>query len=154
MEGVVSDLVIRKLREDDRDRLIHMDEEIGGRRRSLLFETRLRRAMRDSDICVSVGAERDGLLVGALMGCVNFGEFGLPEPVAVLDTILVDPSFKSHGIARAMFEQLVDNLHALRVSRLRTEVSWNQLDLIGFFEKMGLVPSRRILLELDLTDPE
>jgi len=154
MEAVSSDLVIRRLRQDDCARLIQMDEEIGGRRRSLLFETRLQRAIRDSDVCVSVGAERDGLLVGALMGCVHFGEFGLPEPVATLDTILIDRSFARQGIARAMFEQLVTNLHGLRISRLRTEVGWNQLDLIGFFENMGLVPSRRILLELDLKDPD
>ena len=60
MEAVSSDLVIRRLRQEDCPRLIQMDEEIGGRRRSLLFETRMERAIRDSDGCVPLGAERDG----------------------------------------------------------------------------------------------
>jgi ribosomal protein S18 acetylase RimI-like enzyme len=72
--------------------------------------------------------------------------------VAVLDTILVDPSFGRRGIASAMMEQLLKNLAALRISSLRTEVAWNQVDLIAFFGKMGFSPAPRLVLEIDLTE--
>ncbi len=74
-----------------------------------------------------------------MLAAVHYGEFGLPEPLAVLDTVLVDRDFAGRGIARAMYEQLVRNLQALRIERLRTEVAWDDHELVAFFGRMGLV---------------
>jgi GNAT superfamily N-acetyltransferase len=60
-----------------------------------------------------------------VLGAVHYGEFGIPEPVAVLDTILVDPLHARRGIASAMLEELASNLSRLGVDRIRTEVPWN-----------------------------
>ncbi len=100
---------------------------------------------------VSLGAEVDDLLVGAMLAEVHYGEFGLPEPLAVLDTVLVDRAFAGRGIARAMYEQLVRNLQALRIERLRTEVAWDDHELVAFFGRMGLAPVPRLVLEADLS---
>ena len=90
MDGDRGDLIVRTLRADDLARLVKMDEALSGRRRSAWYEGKLDRALKESDVCISLGAEVDGMLVGAVMGTVNFGEYGLPEPVAILDTLLVD----------------------------------------------------------------
>ena len=150
MEGERSDLIIRTLTLDDCARLVRMDEEHSGRSRSAWFQAKIQHSLRDSDVRISLGTEKDGLLVGALLGSMNFGEFGSPEPVAILDTVLVDHEFSRQGIASAMFDQLLKNLRGLRISALRTEVAWNELDLIAFFEKVGFVPAPRLVLELDL----
>ncbi len=150
-EGLMSGLVIRTLERRDTPRLVRMDQEISGRRRQAWYERKVERALQETDIRISLGAEMDGFLVGALLGSVFYGEFGQPEPIAVLDTMLVDREFQGRGIAKAMLDQLLKNLRGLRISRLRTEVGWNEVELIAFFEKAGFAPVPRIVLELDFS---
>jgi ribosomal protein S18 acetylase RimI-like enzyme len=150
MDGERDDLVIRSLTLDDCQRLVRIDEQITGRSRKAWFEGKLKRALRDSDVQVSLGATRDGLLVGAMLASLHYGEFGLPEPTAVLDTVLVDRSFSRQGIASALFDQLVKNLQGLRIERLRTEVAWNDHELVVFFSRKGFNPVPRIVLEAEL----
>ncbi len=141
---------IRTLRREDGPRLAKIDAAITGRSRELWFVQRLERSLAETDVGVSVGAEKNDLLVGAVMSTVRFGEFGLLEPVAVLDTVIVDPAFGRQGVATALLEQLVDNLRALRVSTLRTEVAWDEVDLIAFFRKAGFSPAPRLVLEREV----
>jgi predicted N-acetyltransferase YhbS len=150
LEGEREDLIVRALRMDDTRRLVKMDQEISGRSRTKWYEHKVQRALQDADVAISLGAEMDGLLVGALLGSVHFGEFGQPEPLAILDTMLVDRSFGRQGIGSAMLDQLLKNLRGLRISRLRTEVAWNEVELIAFFGKVGFEPTARLVLELDL----
>ncbi len=151
MDGEHDDLIIRTLNRDDTQRLVKMDLEISGRGRQEWYERKVRRALEETDIMVSLGADLDGLLVGALMGAVHFGEFGRPEPIAILDTVLVDRRFGHRGIASAMLDQLLKNLKGLRITRLRTEVQWDQLELLAFFSRSGFEPVPRLVLEYDLT---
>jgi ribosomal protein S18 acetylase RimI-like enzyme len=147
-------LTIRTLAREDVTRLVRMDERITGRNRATWYSGKLKRAFEDSDLKISLGAEMDGTLVGAVLGTLQYGEYGLPEPVAVLDTILVDSDFRGRGIATAMFDQLVENLKALGIERLRTEVAWNDRELVGFLGKNGFGPGGRLVLERNLKEPE
>ena len=143
-------VTVRTLTNADVARLVRMDERATGRNRSAWYEGKVRLALVDSDLRISLGAEVDGILVGALLGTLQYGEFGVPEPVAVLDTILVDSDFRGRGIGTAMFDQLVKNLEALGIDRLRTEVEWNHRDLIGFLGARGFGPAPRLVLEKSL----
>jgi predicted N-acetyltransferase YhbS len=147
------ELTIRTLRPGDCPRLVKIDQEISGRSRQAWYEGKIRRALQDADINISLGAELDGMLVGAVLGSVHFGEFGQPEPVAVLDTVLVDPAFGRRGVGRALVEQLLLNLAGLHIERLRTEVAWTELDLLGFFARSGFAPVPRLVLERPVTRP-
>jgi GNAT superfamily N-acetyltransferase len=151
MDRVRQDLIIRTLRPEDIGPLVRLDQAISGRSRQAWYEQKVDRALHDTGVMISLGADLGGLLVGALLGSVHFGEFGLPEPIAVLDTMLVDSRFRGKGIGAAMLDQLLKNLRGLRISRLRTEVSWNELELIGFFERAGFAPVPRLVLELDVS---
>lgn len=146
-------LIIRTLDWQDVARLVRMDERSTGRNRRTWYEGKLKRALEESDLKISLGAEMDGILVGAVLGALHFGEFGLPEPVAVLDTILVDHDFRGRGVATAMLDQLVKNLEALGIEQVRTEVAWNDRDLVGFLGKNGFGPARRLVLERSLREP-
>lgn len=154
MEGDDDRVIIRTLTRDDTSRLVRMDQEISGRTRQTWYERKVEQALRDTDVVISLGAELDDLLVGALMGSVRYGEFGMPEPIAVLDTMLVDRRFRGQGIGARLMDQLLKNLRGLRISRLRTEVGWDELELIGFFRHLGFAPAPRLVLELDLTGTE
>lgn len=148
------ELTVRTLRDSDSRRLVRMDQALSGRSRQAWYEGKLRRAIEDADVNISLGAELDGTLVGAVLGSVHFGEFGQPEPVAVLDTVLVDPAFSRRGIGRALVEQLFLNLAGLHIERLRTEVDWTERELLGFFAREGFAPVPRLVLERRVSRPE
>jgi ribosomal protein S18 acetylase RimI-like enzyme len=75
---------------------------------------------------------------------VDFGGFGQTEPVAVIDTMGVDPGFSSQGIGKALLSQLLANLSALRVERVQTQVARENFDLLGFFFRCGFDPSQNL----------
>jgi predicted N-acetyltransferase YhbS len=147
MDGKSDGVIVRTLRAGDVARLVRIDEQITGRNRRSWFEGKIRRALEDSDLKISLGAEMDGTLVGAVLGSLQYGEFGVPEGVAVLDTILVDPGLRGRGIATAIFDQLVKNLQALGIERMRTEVSWDEHELSTFLGRNGFAPAPRLVLE-------
>lgn len=142
-----TDILVRPLAAKDLDRLVRIDQKLTGRTRRAWYEGRLKRALAETDINVSLGAEEGGFLVGALLASVHFGEYGIPEPVAVLDTILVDPECRGRGIGQALLSQLLKNLEGLRIERVRTEVAWDESELVGFLGKSGFRPVPRLVLE-------
>ena len=42
---------------------------------------------------------------------------------------------------------MIQNLGALRVERVRTQVDWKEQDLLGFFGRFGFEPTPRLVLE-------
>jgi predicted N-acetyltransferase YhbS len=147
------DVVVRTLTAADGPRLVRIDQAITGRNRTAWYAGKLERALAGSDIRISLGAERDGVLVGAVMGSLQYGEFGQPEPVAVLDTVLVEPALRGQGIGDALLDQLARNLRALGIRRVRTEVGWDEHELNKFLGRRGFVPAPRLVLELALPEP-
>ncbi len=143
-------IVIRTLTLDDHARIVAIDKKLTGRSRGEWFKGRLNRALSESDVCISLGAEIDGILVGALLGSLQYGEFGQPQPLAVMDTILVDPGMSGHGVGRELLDQLVRNLRALGIEHIRTEVDWTEHGLTAFLGHAGFKPVPRLVLELAL----
>jgi GNAT superfamily N-acetyltransferase len=140
--------MLRSVEPADRERLIEMDEQITGTSRRDFYERRL--LHEPGDLRVSIGAEVGGVLVGAILGTLRDGEFGVPEPIAVVDTVLVDRALQGRGIATAMLEQLALNLRAFGVRRIRTELSWEDHQLDGFLSRRGFAPIPRKVLEMTL----
>ena len=134
-------------REDDLRALIAIDRRITGRDRSAYFERKLAEALHESDVRVSLVAERDGRPAGFIMARVDFGEFGRLEPTAVMDTVGVDPDARGEGIGRALLSQLLVNLTTLRVERIRTEIDWRDHELLAFLGSCGFRPSQQLCFE-------
>lgn len=148
-----SDVVVRNLRPSDLDAVIALDAKNVGRRREEYFRVKLQQNLVETGIKVSLAAEVDGALAGFLLARVYYGEFGQTEPVAVLDTIDVHPSFRGRSVGAALMDQLRTNLFGLGVTSLRTEVSWDALQLLGFFQHEGFHPAARLCLELAIDAP-
>ncbi|HML06929.1 MAG TPA: GNAT family N-acetyltransferase [Xanthobacteraceae bacterium] len=138
---------VRTMREDDLRALVAIDRRITGRDRSAYFERKLQEALHQSDVRVSLVAERDGVTLGFIMARVDLGEFGRVEPTAVMDTIGVDPDHRESGVGRALLSQLLINLATLRVERIRTEIDWRDRDLLGFLDHTGFCPSEQLCFE-------
>ena len=124
-----------------------IDRRITGRNRSGYFKRKLDEALFESDVRVSLVAERDGGPVGFIMARVDFGEFGRMEPTAVMDTIGVDPDYRDQGIGRALLSQLLINLTTLRVERVRSEIDWHDRDLLAFLDRCGFRPAPQLCFE-------
>lgn len=144
-------VTVRELRAGDLDRLIAIDRHSTGADRRGYYEQRLKTALQESGVRVSLAAEVDGVLVGFVLGRVYHGEYGRTDTFATIDTIGVDPTNRGHGVGRAMLEQLVRNLRGLRVERVQTEVEWAQWELLRFLHDVGFVPAPRMSLELKLS---
>jgi ribosomal protein S18 acetylase RimI-like enzyme len=149
-------IVVRTLRADDLDVVVAIDAAAVDRRRPHYFERLLGHALQDSDLHLSLVAELDERVVGFVVATVFYGEFGVLEPSATLDAIGVDPATRRRRVGNALLRQLRLNLGALRVTRIRTEVAWDDFDLLAFFRRQGFGPAARLCLErsIDPTQPE
>src|SRR3954451_14121940 len=81
----------------------------------------------------------------------HLAPFGRIVATATLDTIGVDPRFAGHGFGRALLAQMIENLAALHVERLETEVDPEAFDLSRFLLRSGFAPSQRIAFRKALT---
>ncbi len=135
---------VRSLEPDDLSALVRIDRKITARDRTAYFERKFAEALGESGIRVSLVAEVDDRPAGYLMARVDFGEFGRVEPTAVIDTIGVNPDDGHQGIGHALMSQLIANLATPRIERIRTEVGWDDFELIGFLRTCGFKPSQRL----------
>ena len=135
---------VRAMGPGDLPDIVRIDRGITGRDRTSYMQHKLAEAMVDSAIRVSLTARIDGIICGFLMARVDLGDFGRTEPVAVLDTIDVDPDYAHRGVGHALMSQLFVNLGALRIERVETSVAPGEFGLLGFLYDMGFSPSQRL----------
>lgn len=135
---------VRSMQPGDLGDIVRIDRERTGRNRAAYMASRLDETLADSAIRVSLAARLDGVLAGFLTARVDLGDFGRVEPVAVIDTVGVDPAFSRRGVGGALVSQLLLNLSALRVERVETVVAPRDFGLLGFLYGVGFAPSQRL----------
>ncbi|MBL8692882.1 MAG: GNAT family N-acetyltransferase [Planctomycetes bacterium] len=143
LEGVL----VRELRASDLDHVVRVDARVGGRPRREYYQRKLAEAERDTSIRISLAAEAEGTFAGFLIGRLYYGEFGMPEPVAIIDSIGVDPNLRGRHVGAALLAQLETNLRAVGIESLRTEVEWDRFDLLGFLAGHGFRPAPMLCLQ-------
>lgn len=154
--GLLTEVVtIRSMMPEDVASVVRIDEQSAGRRRPEYFDLMVERSVRNAGLQVSLVAEIDRHVVGFVIATVYYGEFGIVEPAASIDAIGVDMNHRRNRIGRALMDQLRQNLGALRVGSIRTEVDWTDFQLLVFLQKEGFTPAPRLCLEtrLDPTAP-
>lgn len=137
---------IRSMTADDLDAIVRIDKRLTGRNRRKYYQRKLENVMSSSAVRVSLVAEIDGIAAGYIMARVDYGEFGTFEPVAVIDTIGVDPGHGRGGIGHALMSQLMANLSNLLIEVVRTELTWDNFQLLDFLKKTGFTPSQHLVL--------
>ena len=130
--------LVRNLRAGDLEALVRIDG------RGEYLQRKVDEALHESAIQVSLVVEDDGFPVGFAMARVDFGDFGHIGATASLDTIGVDVRFARKGFATALLVQMIENLAALHVERLETEVAPEALELQSFLLRFGFAPSQRL----------
>ena len=142
---------IRSMRAEDLDDIVEVDRRITGRIRRPYYERLMTQVMGKTGVRVPLVAELEGFVVGFVMARVDYGEFGSSEPVAVLDTIGIRPDYQHEDVGAALVSQLIVNLAALRIERIRTVVPWDAFDFLKFLAVNGFRPAQRLCLWKPLT---
>lgn len=142
---------MRVLRGADLDAIVAIDEKASGQNRREYYEHKAAVLLdKRHTINSSLVAELDGKVVGFIMGDIYFGEFGIPDTSATIDTLGVDPTFQNRGVASELMDQFIMNMKAAGVNKIYTLVNWDNFALERFFSMHKFVPSKRLNLELSL----
>ncbi len=134
---------------EDLDAIIEIDEKVLGENRREYWNRKLE-LMNAKSSQISLVATIEGKVVGFVLGDLSGWEFGVPETVAWVDTIGVDPDYQKKGIATLLARELINRMKALKVKRIYTLVSWDNWDLLQFFHTMGFTRGDMINLELKI----
>lgn len=138
---------IRHLHASDFEAVVRIDQLATGRDRTDYFRRKFDEALHESGIAVSLVTEDDGFVVAFAMARVDLGDFGHVEPTATLETLGVSPAFAHKGYGRDMLAQMIDNLAALHIDHLETEVAHDHFELLRFFYRFGFTPSQRLVFQ-------
>jgi ribosomal protein S18 acetylase RimI-like enzyme len=135
---------VRAMKESDLRAMVSIDRRITGRDRTDYFKRKMEEALYESDLRISLVAERSEGPIGFIMARLDYGSFGRLDPVAVIDTLGVDPEDRGQGVGRALLSQLLVNLSTLRVERVRSAVDWRNEELFAFLDHCGFKPSQEL----------
>ena len=142
---------MRVLKKGDIDSIVAIDNKVTHQNRREYYARKIDTITDpERSINTSIVAEVDGKVVGFIMGDVYFGEFGIPETSATIDTLGVDPSIQNKGLASELLDQFMMNMKAAGVNKVYTLVNWDDFALEKFFSRHKFVPSKRINLEFQM----
>ena len=143
---------IRLMKADDFDAVVGIDEKVLKAARPDYYEMRFEKLFTSRDYLPTslVAEDKDGTVVGFVMGELFMGEYGIFQEEATLDTIGVDPNFRRKGIGEQLINEFMDHLRDLGVQKIYTLVDWNDSKLIHFFSANQFSPSQTINLERSL----
>ncbi len=140
--------IIRVLKREDLPAVVAIDELATKQNRHDYYARKFASILNPThNINSSIVCEIGGKVVGYVMGDVYFGEFGIPETNATIDTIGVHPDFANRGVASEMLDQFMMNMKAAGVYKVYTLVNWDDFALEKFFAHHKFVPSKRVNLE-------
>jgi predicted N-acetyltransferase YhbS len=139
-----STIKIRLMRPEDFDAVVGIDEKVLKAPRPEYYEMKFEKLFRSKDYLPAslVAEDKNGTVVGFVMGEIYMGQYGIFQEAATLDTLGVDPSLQHQGIG--------DHLRKLGVKKINTLVDWNDSKLIHFFSANRFSPSKTINLERSL----
>ena len=146
------DVDIRVMKESDVGPVAEIDYKVFGKKRPEYYERKIREVLDEESgrLVTSLIAEVSGKVAGFIMGSVYLGEFGIPETIAYVDTIGVDPDYQRKGIAGYLLEEFKTTAQKAGVAKIHTLVSWTDTDLLGFFASSGFVAANTLNLKMDL----
>jgi len=140
--------VMRVLRKEDLEAIVAIDEAASKQNRREYYERKISAIVNPQhNINSSLVCEVDGKVVGFIMGDVYFGEFGIPETNATIDTIGVSNEAQNRGVASELLDQFMMNMKAAGVNKVYTLVNWDDFSLEKFFSRHRFEPSKRVNLE-------
>ncbi len=147
-----STIKIRLMQSEDFEAVVGIDEKVLKTPRPEYYDMKFEKLFKSRDYLPAslVAEEKDGTVVGFVMGEIYRGEYGIFQEEATLDTIGVDPAYQHRGIGEQLLNEFMDHLKKLGVKKINTLVAWNDSKLVHFFSANHFIPSKTINLERSL----
>jgi ribosomal protein S18 acetylase RimI-like enzyme len=145
----IQEVSIRQMQQADLAVVVELDAHAFGSARPAYFERRLASlasAGADTRAIFLVAAYRDQL-IGFVMGTLAYGEFGLTQVTAILDSIAVHPHYQHQGIGQQLTEAFMKQSARQGASSVYTLVNWDNWTLLKVFHALGFVLASTIPLE-------
>jgi ribosomal protein S18 acetylase RimI-like enzyme len=140
---------VRPLRTDDLERVVEIDAHHTGTTKRDYWERAFANFLAGDPGRIGLGAERENLLAGYLLGEVRAFEFG-SEACGWVFAIGVDPRWLRGGVASALLEEACRRFRRAGVTRVRTMVRRNEVPVLSFFRTNGFRGGPFVQLERDL----
>ena len=142
---------VRVMRPEDLKAVTEIDAQVFGWQRPEYYGRKIALALDETQqLVTSLVIQMDGKVAGFIMGELHWGEFGVPEATATIDTIGVDPAYQGRGVGTTLLKEYASHLRRIGVQSITTRVKWNDWGLLRFFEKVGFTPAQVVSLELAL----
>lgn len=93
-----------------------------------------------------LAAERDGAILGFIVGEVRAWEFGSP-PSGWIFAIHISPSARLHGLGTLLFEEICVRFRKAGVTHVSTMLAKDASVLLSFFRSQGMMGGPFIQLE-------
>jgi ribosomal protein S18 acetylase RimI-like enzyme len=91
-------------------------------------------------------AERDGTMLGFIVGEVRAWEFGSP-PSGWIFAIHISPSARLHGLGTMLFDEICVRFRKAGVQHVRTMLAKDAHLLMSFFRSLGMMGGPFVQLE-------
>ncbi len=133
---------IRPMTADDKQIVVELDRQSTGEVRTGFFDRRMRAMVANPAGYIALVAENDAGVAGFVMSCILTGEFGSPQPVALLDALSVQQGVRGGGIGMTLMEELKSAAAVMGCGEFRTQIDWRAPELLAYFANSGfrLVP--------------
>ena len=142
LEGVK----LRVLTSKDLDAITEIDNQIFKRPRRDYWETRLAH-LEIASAVPSIAAEKDGEVIGFIIGSTSGWEYGIPESVGYIDAIGVLPQWHGKGISQLLLKEMLSMFKKVGLETAYVYVHWKKWDLLRFFDKAGFKRGEMLNLE-------
>ena len=140
---------IRSMRQIDLSIVVELDAHVFGSRRPAYFERRLvvlDSAGTETRVIFLVAIYQDQV-IGFVMGTLAYGEFGLTQVTAILDSIAVHPVYQHQGVGQKLTEAFMQESARQGASSVYTLVNWDNWTLLKVFHALGFELASTIPLE-------
>jgi ribosomal protein S18 acetylase RimI-like enzyme len=144
-----SSVQIRGADADDTEAIIALDAEMAGESKPEYWRRKLAQITGGTDGHVGLVAEKNGKLIGFMLGEVRSWEFRQP-PTGWITACGVDPLHRRKGIARQLLAEMLDDFRHRGLDNVRTMVEWADGEVLSFFTSMGFDRGPFIELEKKL----
>lgn len=142
-------IVIRKMWRDDLDAVIELDAHATGVAKPDYWAETFKRFVPPTARRCAFAAERDGALIGYVMGEVRSWEFGSP-PCGWVFAINVTPEAREGGVGTRLLDAARAAFRKAGIKSLRTMVARDATLLLSFFRAEGMTAGPFVELEMPL----
>jgi ribosomal protein S18 acetylase RimI-like enzyme len=133
--------------EEDFDDVVRIDQKILGVSRLEYYKLKFELLFKSGEYLPTslVAEDKNGTLVGFIMGELYIGEFGISREGASIDTVGVAPDCRRQGIGKRLMTEFVEHLKQLGVQKINTLVEKEDTRLMNYFNANLFSPSKAVI---------